>query len=63
MFDYAAALEKNSKGVLATQDGQGVRTRVALGGFWVYIVMGRDEVLYAGYSTDIHPGYHCQAHL
>jgi len=28
MFDYAAALEKNPKGVLATQDGQGVRTRV-----------------------------------
>ena len=28
MFDYAAALEKNPKGVLATQDGHGVRTRV-----------------------------------
>jgi len=28
MIDYAASLSKNSKGVLATQDGQGVRTRV-----------------------------------
>ena len=28
MIDYAAILEKNSKGVLATQDGQGVRTRI-----------------------------------
>jgi len=28
MIDYAAILEKNSKGVFATQDGQGVRTRI-----------------------------------
>jgi len=28
MIEYAAILEKNPKGVLATRDGQGVRTRV-----------------------------------
>jgi len=28
MFDYAAVLEKNPRGVLATRDGEGVRTRI-----------------------------------